>query len=203
LEKFAEEEKVMEKRDTRLAIIEAAVEIFAQKGYERATVDEIAAKANLAKGTIFYNFKTKEDIFFAIIEQGTEKFMEMVGERSALAMNATQKIELTYGAAFEFFQKYHNYCTLLISELWRIRTRWNYEPTNLLDRYKQMLELDFIEGQQSGEFRRDIEAKDVGLIVFFLAAVSSLSKALSAEPGVEQKLFDRTHLIFMKGISVE
>ena len=193
----------MEKRDTRLAIIEAAVEIFAQKGYERATVDEIAAKANLAKGTIFYNFKTKEDIFFAIIEQGTENFMEMVGERSALAMNATQKIEQTYGAAFEFFQKYNNYCTLLISELWRVRTRWNYEPTNLLDRYKQMLEKDFIEGQQNGEFRRDIEAKDVGLIIFFLAAVSSLSKALSVEPGVEQKLFDRTHLIFMKGISVE
>jgi len=192
----------MEKRDTRLAIIEAAVEIFAQKGYERATVDEIAAKANLAKGTIFYNFKTKEDIFFAIIEQGTQNFMEMVGERTALAMNATQKIELTYGAAFEFFQKYNNYCTLLISELWRIHTRWNYEPTNLLDRYKQMLEQVFIEGQQSGEFRRDIEARDVGLIIFFLAAVSSLSKALSAEPGVEQKLFDRSHLIFMKGISV-
>ena len=127
----------------------------------------------------------------------------MVEERSALATNATQKIELIYGAAFEFFQKYNNYCTILISELSRIRSRWNYEPTNLLDRYKQKLEEVFIEGQQSGEFRRDIEAKDVGLIIFFLAAVSSLSKALSAESGVEQKLSDHTQLIFMKGISVE
>ena len=193
----------MKKRDTRLAIIEAALGIFAQKGYERATVDEIAAKANLAKGTIFYNFKTKEDIFFAIIEKGTHDFAELVRERSALGKTPSEKLELAYDSAFEFFLKYNNYCTLLISEIWRVRTRWNYEPTHLLDQYKESMVSIFSEGQQSGEFRRDIEPKDIGLIVFFLAAVSSLSKALSGEANIEQKLFDRTRLILMKGVSAD
>jgi TetR/AcrR family transcriptional regulator len=193
----------MEKRDTRLAIIEAAAEVFAQKGYEKATVDEIAAGANIAKGTVFYNFKSKEDIFFAIIEEGTQKFGELVKERSALGKTASEKLELAYDSAFEFFLKYNNFCTLLISEIWRVRTRWNYEPTHLLDRYKESMEEIFEEGQQSGEFRRDVEPKDIGLMVFFLAAVSSLSKALSGETDVEQKLFDRTRLILMKGIAAD
>ena len=193
----------MEKRDTRLAIIEAAVEVFARKGYEKATVDEIAAGAAVAKGTVFYNFKSKEDIFFAIIEQGTQSFSELVKVRSLQGKTASQKLELAYDSAFEFFQKYNNFCTLLVSELWRVRTRWNYEPTNLLDRYKQSLEEIFKEGQQSGEFRRDVESKDIGLMVFFLAAVSSLSKSLSSESNVEQKLFDHTRLILMKGVTAD
>jgi len=193
----------MEKRDTRLAIIDAAVEVFAHKGFEKATVDEIAAGANIAKGTVFYNFKSKEDIFFAIIEQGTQKFAELVKARSAAGATPSEKLVLAYDTAFEFFMEYHHFCTLLISEIWRVRTRWNYEPTQLLDRYKESMAEIFAEGQQSGEFRRDVEPKDIGLMVFFLAAVSSLSKTLSGEADVEKTLFDRTRLILMKGITAD
>ena len=191
----------MEKRDTKLAIIEAAVEIFARKGFERATVDEVAARARLAKGTIFYNFKTKDDIFFAIIEEGTRRFSELVKHRSSSG-RAVDRLEQAYDAAFEFFQKYNDFSTLLVSELWRVRTRWNYEPV-LLDAYKRHLEEIFIEGQQNGEFRRDIDSKDVGLLVFFLAAVNSLSRFLSDEADPERKLFNHAKLIFLKGIMAD
>jgi AcrR family transcriptional regulator len=193
----------MEKRNTRLAIIEAAVEVFAQKGFEKATVDEIAAAANVAKGTVFYNFKTKEDIFFSIIEEGTRNFSALIKERTQQGQTASQKLELAYDATFAFFLKYNNFCTVLISELWRVRTRWNYDPTHLLDHYKQSLEEIFEEGRQSGEFRQDVEPNDIGLIVFFLAAISSLSKILSSEPNVEQHLFDRARLILVKGVQAD
>lgn len=191
----------MEKKDTRLAIIQSAVEIFANKGYEKATVDEIAAMAKIAKGTIFYNFKSKEEIFFAIIEQGTQDFVDLIHERTYRGKTANEKMTIAYDTAFEFFSKYNHFCTILISELWRIRTRWNVEPTNVLDRFKQCIESIFIDGQKSGEFRKDIETKDIGLIIFFLAAVSSLSRAVSSDPNIEQHIFDRSRLILMKGIS--
>jgi TetR/AcrR family transcriptional regulator len=193
----------MEKRDTRIAIISSAVEVFARKGYEKATIDEVAASANIAKGTVFYNFKSKEDIFFAILEQGTGEFTDLVGSRSAVGKSAAEKIEKAYDAAFEFFLKYNSFCRLLVSELWRVRSRWNYEPTNMLDAYKQRLEEIFVEGQQSGEFRKDIASKDIGLQVFFLAAVSSLSKVLTGEADADSKIFDSSKLIFLKGIMAD
>jgi AcrR family transcriptional regulator len=53
--------------DKRNSIIEAAVTVFAQKGYASATVAEIAARANIGKGTIYeylYEyFVSKEDLF--------------------------------------------------------------------------------------------------------------------------------------------
>ncbi|MCE1254811.1 MAG: TetR/AcrR family transcriptional regulator [Anaerolineae bacterium] len=191
----------MEKRDTKLAIINAAVEIFARKGFERTTVDEVAAQAKLAKGTIFYNFKSKDDIFFAIIEEGTRKFSELVSHRISNG-RAIDRLEQAYDAAFEFFQKHNDFCTILVSELWRVRTRWNYEP-HLLDAYKQHLEEIFLEGQQNGEFRRDIDSKDIGLLVFFIAAVNSLSKTLSDDNDPEKKLFKHAKLIFLKGIMAD
>jgi TetR/AcrR family transcriptional regulator len=193
----------MEKRDTRLAILAAAVEVFARKGYEKATIDEVASRASIAKGTVFYNFKSKEDIFFAIIEQGTQNFAEGVALRSAKGKTAAEKLEQAYSAAFEFFLKYNDFCTLLVSELWRVRSRWNYEPTNLLDSYKRRLEEIFLEGQQNGEFRQDIDSKNIGLHVFFLAAVGSLSRSLTSDQDAERNLFDQSRLIFLKGVKAD
>ena len=62
----------MEKMSTekRSEILEAAINLFSVKGFERTTVDEIAAKANVGKGTIYLYFRNKEHIFLAIVEEG-------------------------------------------------------------------------------------------------------------------------------------
>ena len=52
---------------TKKAIFEAAINVFATSGYNGSTVDEIASKANVAKGTLYYNFKSKEEIFNFVI----------------------------------------------------------------------------------------------------------------------------------------
>ncbi len=193
----------MRNQDTRKTIIDAAVEVFAQKGYEKATVDEIAARAQVAKGTVFYSFKSKEDIFFAIIEYGTRTFTEFVQSRSSQGANANERLDMAYQAAFEFFEQYNSFCTVLVSELWRIQSKWNYEPTDLLDAYKRQMEDIFEEGQQLGEFRDDFSAEDLGLIVFFLAAISSLSKTLSPRRDASRQLADKAKKIFFRGLAKE
>ncbi|HEY8462875.1 MAG TPA: TetR/AcrR family transcriptional regulator [Bacillota bacterium] len=62
----------MEKTGTarRLEILDAAMSLFSQKGFERTTVDEIASRAKIAKGTVYLYFKNKEHIFLSIIEKG-------------------------------------------------------------------------------------------------------------------------------------
>jgi AcrR family transcriptional regulator len=51
-------------------ILSAAVKLFSERGYEPTTVDEIAARAGVGKGTIYLYFENKEQIFRAVIEQG-------------------------------------------------------------------------------------------------------------------------------------
>jgi len=49
-------------------IIQAAIEIFAEKGFSASSTSEIARKAGVAEGTIFRHYKTKKDLLIAIIE---------------------------------------------------------------------------------------------------------------------------------------
>ncbi|AWB43296.1 TetR family transcriptional regulator [Paenibacillus sp. CAA11] len=58
-----EEHKMTAKQ---LKIIEAAVEVFSEKGYSAASTSEIAQKAGVAEGTIFRHYKTKKDLLLSI-----------------------------------------------------------------------------------------------------------------------------------------
>lgn len=51
----------------QLAIVQAAIEIFAEKGYSAASTSEIARKAGVAEGTIFRYYKTKKDLLLSIV----------------------------------------------------------------------------------------------------------------------------------------
>src|SRR3989440_8526090 len=54
--------------DTRLAILEAAVRIFARSGVSAATLDDIAAEAGVTRGALLWHFHTKDDLLMAIIK---------------------------------------------------------------------------------------------------------------------------------------
>jgi len=63
------------KAKSRSAIISAALELFAKKGFSATTTDEIAKKAKISKGLIFSHFSTKEDILLALIDEGVDQLL--------------------------------------------------------------------------------------------------------------------------------
>ena len=63
------------KAKSRSAIISAALELFAKKGFSATTTDEIAKKAKVSKGLIFSHFPTKENILLAILDDEIDRFL--------------------------------------------------------------------------------------------------------------------------------
>jgi AcrR family transcriptional regulator len=68
------------KAKSRSAIISAALELFAKKGFSAATTDEIAKKAKVSKGLIFSHFSTKEDILLALIDERVDQLLPKPSE---------------------------------------------------------------------------------------------------------------------------
>jgi AcrR family transcriptional regulator len=52
---------------TRARLIDAAAEVIDEKGYHRATLDEIASRAGMTRGAIYGNFKDRESLFLAVV----------------------------------------------------------------------------------------------------------------------------------------
>lgn len=66
---------------TRTRLLQAAGEVFAERGYDHASLDEVAAAAGLTKGAVYSSFAGKEELFYALM-------VERIGERLALVAEA-------------------------------------------------------------------------------------------------------------------
>jgi AcrR family transcriptional regulator len=56
-------------KDTRYRILEAAINIFSQKGYHKTRMDEIVSAADTSKGGVYFHFPSKEDIFLGLVDE--------------------------------------------------------------------------------------------------------------------------------------
>ena len=64
------------RQQTRDALIAAATEVFARRGFEGAALEEIAETAGFTRGAIYKNFDGKEDLFFAVTDRLNEQIIE-------------------------------------------------------------------------------------------------------------------------------
>lgn len=55
--------------DTRTKLLDAAAEVFAEKGYANASMDDVAAAAGMTKGALYWNFDSKEALFHALLDE--------------------------------------------------------------------------------------------------------------------------------------
>ena len=78
---------------TKRKIFEKAMELFATKGYDSTSIEEITAVAGIAKGTFYYHFQKKEDIFFFLVEEGGKLLINSVELRIKKADNSIEKIK--------------------------------------------------------------------------------------------------------------
>jgi len=69
-----------EKQNRRAEILQAAWDVFSSRDYDSATLDDIAAAAELSKGTLYLYFQNKAELFFSTLEMGVENVFAIVGE---------------------------------------------------------------------------------------------------------------------------
>jgi AcrR family transcriptional regulator len=65
---------------TRRHLLDAAALVFARKGFHGATIDEVAQTAGFTKGAVYSNFDSKEDLFFALVDDRIERQFSIVSE---------------------------------------------------------------------------------------------------------------------------
>lgn len=118
------ERKAREKEQRRVSIIDAAQKMFFSKGIDETTMDDIAAQAELAKGTLYLYFKSKEDILFDLTMRGTEMLTRYL--RDAVKPEESGRENLvSIGWAFiaysrenkEFFRLYLHFQTIDMKQL--------------------------------------------------------------------------------------
>jgi len=152
----------LSKKDVRKKqILQAAIEVFGNRSFQKACISEIAQKANIAEGTIYQYFKNKEDLFFSIPAQMLEEFCEELDlqlEGIPDALNKLRKLTWFY---LYHFKTNPTYARILMLEM---RVSKNFPKSRTFNRVKvfndRVLEL-IEEGQVEGLIRKDIDGRDI------------------------------------------
>jgi AcrR family transcriptional regulator len=105
-------------------LFNAALRLIGDRGPAGVTVDEIAAEAGVAKGTVYYNFGSKDALIEALLRHG----VDLLADRLRAAeryQDERQALEALVDGALDFFAEYPAFGQLLVGELWRTPGQWH------------------------------------------------------------------------------
>jgi TetR/AcrR family transcriptional regulator len=106
-----------EKQERRQSILQAAREAFLKDGFYRATVDRIAERAEVSKGTVYLYFESKETILASLLLEGLKALVAHLKEAYAPkhSLAADERLRRLALAYFQFFQREPQYFRFLMA----------------------------------------------------------------------------------------
>jgi len=104
-----------EREARRQAILDAAARVFSRKTFYEATLDEIAAEAELAKGTLYNYYKDKQDIFISLVEKRLGEFQERLDEAIASSQELPELLEKCFETSLAMVRDHRYMYRLMIT----------------------------------------------------------------------------------------
>ncbi|CAK7016332.1 MAG: hypothetical protein DELT_03258 [Desulfovibrio sp.] len=102
---------------TKDAIYAASVDVFSQSGYTGAAMDEIAERAKVAKGTLYYHFKSKEELFLFVMQTGLGHMIDDAKKVLERPLSPEDKIAELCKSQLRVVRKNENFVKVILSQL--------------------------------------------------------------------------------------
>jgi len=120
--------------------LEAAEEVFGQKGFHNATIKEISDKSEFGAGSIYHMFDNKEEIYLALVRMRSEEYLSGLEERMNKAGDPVAKIRTFIKHKFDFFTEHKQFLRLFLNT--SVGARWNTQAglaEELVSTYEEYL----------------------------------------------------------------
>ncbi|GAA3220620.1 TetR/AcrR family transcriptional regulator [Oerskovia jenensis] len=108
---------------TRQQIIDAAVSLIADQGFTATSVEDIAAAAGVAKGSVYYNFGSKSDVFEAALTGGLERLTLTLSEARG-GLQGKEALAALIASLLEQIRAHPDFAKLLAAEVFRVGREW-------------------------------------------------------------------------------
>jgi len=107
------ERKERERESRKAEILEAAKSVFFTRGFQAATMDQVAKAAELSKGTLYRYFSCKEELYVTILLEGLDKLTRRFQEATDRVSGWEAKLRAVGEAYFRYYKEEKNYFQIL------------------------------------------------------------------------------------------
>jgi len=164
------ENPVKELREKQIK--EAALKLFSEKGFHNTTITQISEAADLGKGTIYWYWKSKEELAFSLVEEMLRDFLALIEKARDAEGPAAERFERMVTEVAELYYRETEYLRLL----WKFRVDRSYifsedytsRVASYYVRMREALETMLEQGIRGGEFRK-MDSKRTAFILLGIA----------------------------------
>jgi TetR/AcrR family fatty acid metabolism transcriptional regulator len=196
--------KEKQRQEREALILQVAEEVLMEKGYYETSIDEIAARVGIAKGTVYLHFPSKEDLVIAIFERDMQQLLQYVDTTMSSALTSRGKIEaifdLMHGGIIskrvQLLDSISNSAGLrhlMFEKKGCLREKWD----QLSARLNSLLE----EGKAAGEFDSTLPTMVMLSAFYSLLSPKSYERLMEEGQMSAEEVEKNLKRIYFKGIS--
>ena len=185
---------------TKRKIFETSMKLFAEKGYDATSIEEITATVGVAKGTLYYHFSSKEEIFNFLVEEGIKLLQNSIDIKTSKFSNYIDKIKAIILIQIKIVVKYEDIITILLSQFLGKEARNQKCKKHILE-YVEKIENIVEEGIQAKQIKQG-NAQAIASEIYSLICSCLVYKAKNEKIDV-MKLYKEFENTIVEGLKIK
>lgn len=182
-------------------LFETAFSLFGDKGFERTTMDEIAATAGVARATLYYYFRGKDDLFMYLLDRGISMLGVMLGEATQSGSTGRERLEHALDRLIDLMAEFRDVLQVAMHQFGRIASNTGDTHSLIHERSTGTLRSILDDGAKDGSLR-PLDSESTALAIFGAACWICLHhiQTTGRVPTAEVKTMMRS--LFVEGLGV-
>ena len=181
-------------------ILDAAMSLLNEKGYTKTTMSDVARMAGIGRGTVYWHFDSKDDLFFAVITREIETIEAALEGLSGPGLPALETIDGMVRMSFVYYQQagplFHAMLSLLSGASEDLSHRMVGLASDLYGRFNGLLADLLEQGKAEGDIHADLDSEVTAAAITVLLDAMYLQVGLGLIPNDADRLTAAvTHLI--------
>lgn len=171
------------KREKEEIIFESALKVIKEKGFHKARMSDIAKEADISYGLVYHYFKSKEDLFDAILNRWWDSLFQLMEKIKRSDDEVPKKLYLIIHHFLDTYQRHPELVNIFITEISRSTSNLTRGRLEHFKKFMHLTDAIIGEGQKKKHLRRDYKKRYLTYI--FLGALETF---ISAMVLVDQKI---------------
>lgn len=187
----------IKKDATKELILMEASKLFSSQGYEKTTLDQILENANIAKGTFYYHFKSKEQLVEELINQGYAQFSTIASQDLESGISPLEILEKVIQNFVDWTLKNPDQLKVLLTQRFSVLSSIN--PENRAGSFREITSYLISVAQKNNILRDDINSMELAQMLGMMLVQAQLSWLFNREIDLKDKCFNCLK-VFLNGV---
>ena len=185
-------------------LLEKALELFGEKGYHATTVDDIVRAGDTGKGTFYWYWQSKDEIFLELLSNKFESYILALESVEKMKLPAPDKLIMLIAEIGNMVVKYRKLCKLIYSLISADSSEFSSDVLKVTNeyytRFREIL-IQFIQdGQQEGNISREVDAQHLATILISIADGILIQEKITNNKYLHPKMAETLISILKKGV---